>query len=252
MEQSYLHWTPYILPFVVMAGYVIHLSRYTSSGRSSAWVHVLVFLVVVAFFYLYRVDDRIRGTDVRTREARSSFVEALEKEPIARVESDRIDFYPMKYVGKDAPLKLRYIPLYKDVVEMLRDIRFVRRFDDGAYRQFILVLERYLELYYRSITYDDVEECIHNFSTMKDLRRELINIAHTFIISTPRYFKRPVLRQKMPTDAYLYRKLRYIHSFTYEKLRVISKKCNHRNQYSMRAKPPWGHNEYTDNRFNVF
>jgi hypothetical protein len=252
MNNTYLDWTPYILPFVVLAGYIVHLARYVAFGKSSPWVHVLVFAVVVAFFYLYRVDDRIRGTDVKTKEARSSYVDALEKAPTARVESNRIDFYPMKYTGSDAPLKLRYIPLYKEVVELLRDIRFVRRFDEGAYRQFVLVLERYLELYYRSITYDDVDECIHNFSTMKDLRRELVNIAHTFIICTPRYFKRPVLRQKMPTDAYLYKKLRYIHSFSYEKLRVISKKCNHRNQYSMRAKPPWGRNEYADDRYYIF
>jgi hypothetical protein len=83
---------------------------------------------------------------------------------------------------------------------------------------------------------------------LKDIRKELLNSLHTLSINVPIYFKRPVLKNKQPTSAYLRKCLRKLQGFTYDKLLLASKKANADGLeiYNRRHKPPYSANEFKD------
>jgi len=233
---------PFLLPASLILAYVYYIfvsSKGTSYSQASA-VHITMFCLFVYGYYLYNVQEKVDGNLAKMSD--DAFIEKITKDVKYHIETDQVSMYPDSMSYKE--IRFDYIPKHPDIVTLLKDTYFTKHFDKAAYTQVQILIERFLALYYEMLL-QSKEECALSFPTLKAIRKELLNTFHNLIINVPIQFKR-VFRKKVPTDKYLLLRLRKLQAITYSKLQIISNKCDLRQEYELRFKPPYGSNEFDD------
>jgi hypothetical protein len=242
---------PFGLPALVVVLYMFNLYMFRGQN-SSVVVHVVIFVVVVYLLYAFDISGVIEGKSKETLLARQQFVNSSLSNITYGTEDQLVGIYNDN--SASGPATFKYLKRHADLVDVLRDLRFVRHFDDGSYRQASVLLERFLRLYYKLLVSDNPKYCGLMLSTLHLLRQELLNTFNTMIMGIPTHFKRPMHMDKVPTDKYILSKQRYIQGVTGKKLRIISKISDNPKSYDKHARPPWPANLYksSDERYLLF
>jgi len=250
---------PYALPALVVISYIYFVTRpavNTISGRiGRGFIHFLVFVVIVWFLYAYDVSRRMDEADTENTEVvPDTFIpDMIERVKGRHWHTDHPDLYADS-MGYKA-FAFVFLPKHPEIMAVFKDFDFARRYDEGSYAQCVVLMERFLQRYYKLIVTDDEDWVVigQMYSMLKDIRRELLNTMHSLSINVPIHFKRPILKNKQPTSLYMRKCLRKLQAFTYDKMLVASKKVNldGRNLYDRRHKPPYTPNEFADEH-NVY
>lgn len=253
-NQSMVHLAlPYVLPALFVVAYLVYLMQPAPTNAASAsarvLIHGIVFFVVMWFLYVYDVGRRLEEADAESKVMPDTFMQdATVSAQGVQWHTNKVDLYSSSMSAK--PFVFVFLPKHPDLVDVFKGLEFTKRYDESSYMQSMVLLERFLQRYYKLIVLDDNELVVigHMHTMLKDIRTDLLNTMHNLIINVPTLFKRPVLKNKQPTGEYIGDCLRKVQAFTYEKLMLASKKANAdgRNLYELRHKPPYSPNEFRD------
>lgn len=245
-QQPYHELVYWGLPLLLILSYVFFLLRHASA----MWFHVIIWSIFMYLVYAYDLKGKWDGKDAKPAESRNTFVKNILGNVDFQTETNKCALYPTYRKGH--PFRFVFLPKYTDLLDVFMQLEPVRRFDLPSYNQALVLTERFLKTHYVIMTSVDPELCEHYFSILKDMRSELLNTMHTMILNMPTYFKRPVHLEKQPFDVFIRQRIRYVQAFTYKKMRIISRKCNHHYTYNLLYKPPYGVRHYEDNRYSLF
>lgn len=247
-------WLPYMLPILIAVAYIRYLAiPYPTSvpaKASRAFVHFIVFIVVIWLIYSYNVGRAIDEVDEENATVLpDTFLPKLvENINGNHWHTDHPDLYSDSMSYK--PFEFLFLQKHAEVIALFKEMEFAQRYDNAAYMQSAVLMERFLQRYYKIVILDNEDTLVieHMLSMLKDIRKEMMNSLHSLMINVPVYFKRPVLKHKQPTSRYLKGCIRKIQAFTYDKMLLASKKANNdgRNTYDRRHGPPYSLNEFRD------
>lgn len=254
-NQSLVHLAlPYALPALFVVAYLVYLMQPAPTNASSAsarvLVHGIVFFVVMWFLYVYDVGRRFEEADAESKVMPDTFMQdATASVQGVHWHTNKVDVYADS-MGTGKPFAFVFLPKHPEMVAVFKGLEFAKRYDESSYMQSMVLLERFLQRYYKLIVLDDDDSTVvgHIHTMLKDIRTDLLNTMHNLIINVPTLFKRPVLKNKQPTGEYIGDCLRKVQAFTYGKLMLASKKANADgvNLYDRRHKPPYSPNEFRD------
>jgi hypothetical protein len=239
----------FILPALFVLAYIVYLFRF-GSQTENVLPHFLMFGIVIATLYLGNASEVIRGKEQIVNASRKEFIDNLLKGVDYEVATDTIGIYPD--IVNFTKTKFRFLPKYPELVDIFQEIKFASTFDKPAYLNAVCLTEEFLKLYFQIIMHDDLDYCKMQFQRLKDIRTELLNVMHTLAIGVPSHVKRPILKRKQPLDNFIVKKIRSVQAITYKHMKIVSTKCNTRNEIDLRGKPPLARNHYKDNRFYVY
>lgn len=236
-------WLPYVMPGLMAVAYIYfatHSSRRIPE-RLAIFIHLIVFGIAVYAVYLFNVKDAIEGNSALAKASDDAFIKKITSNTRYHIETDHIDIYPD--MMEKRKVRFDFIPKTPEIVKLLKDTHFTKYYDQASYVQIQILIERFLRLYYNMLIYPEAY-AVEDYQSLKHIRTELLNTFQRLITNVPLNFKRMIFRDKVPTDKYLLKRLRFLQAFTTDKLRTMSAKCDVRKEYGLRYKAPWCSNEF--------
>lgn len=247
-----IDWT-LILPVLLAIAYIIFIAKGGTQDASLDTVaNIGVFIIVLAFLYLYNINDAIEGSKEKTVAGRKTFFQSL-KGMTLHLETDQFAFYPPS-LEEGKPMKFVFLDKHPDLLDILKDLHFLSKdWDPAGYTNLVVLLERFLQVYYRTLKQNDRTDMEMNIPVLRDMRNEIMNIVHSFVYQIPLYFKQPNKRYLNPTDKYIEKRQRYLQSFLYKKLRILTRQWYTVHMPdNLRPNPPWPGNQHgKDERYFV-
>jgi hypothetical protein len=240
-------------PLMLVIGYVLFLIGGGSGNTSiDTIIHLLMFVVVVVLLYLYNIDDRIEGHQEKTNTARQNFFKKLKQEITTfHLETNQVDYYSTGIANKSVHFK--FLDKHPNLLDVLKDIHFLIDWDRAGYTNLVILLERFMQQYYRLIKNNNEDDTRRMLPILKDLKHEILNVFHTFVYSVPLLFKKPKYEHLNTTDEFLAKRGAYIKTFLFKKMRVLTRQIDDvRIPYEVRPRAPWAGNEFRDSSYEIF
>lgn len=200
-----------------------------------------MFFIILYLFNLYDIKNKFKNKDFKTeKELKEEHINNLINKDISN--HNKKKFYldnPNLYNIFKKPSDFYFLKNNKFLEEVIYDLRFIEKYDNGDFLRMIILMDSFLKTYYYIIndrynyTYIDI---------VVDIRLELLNTMNNFMIDAPMFSK----NKKTRLDKHIHTNLLKVQSYTFKKLKNISKKYP---QFS--CKNPKGFNENINDNYNI-
>jgi hypothetical protein len=176
--------------------------------------HKFVFFIFVLFItyqYYIKTNDELKAkANIKQRFSSNEDGTHKRKEIIVK----------NVYNVHQSPKKFKYIYFHEDIMQITNDLSFMKTFDKGSYEILIVLLEKFLKIYYYML--DKRYPCNPWHQTLMDLRAEILNLMQSFHHNIPERSK----KYNKDTRRTLEEKIIQIQAITFKCLKVITHKCN--------------------------
>jgi len=224
-------------------------SAASGSGDTQTYlIHILIFAIILGMLYLYDVPNLIEDTNNKTIKARSDFIKKITTNMRWHLDTDQYALYPTTWI-QDKPVKFIFLDKDPALVDFLREMYFIKNWNSVGYNNIVVLLERFLQIYYRLLKHEDEIETTQMMPILKDIRREIQNIFEEFIFAIPLILKEPKYKYLNPTSKYLEKRKIFLNTFLFKKMRVLTRMhFNTNSSYTIEdiALPPWPSNDMSD------
>jgi hypothetical protein len=161
--------THYVFAGIFMAAVVFAFL----ASRSTNTILALLVLMIALFAYI------VKKPDEKTESAATE--ERLALDITGRRETGSANYYVPKFA------KLRFLPENAELVEVARDLRFVRIFDKPRYADLLLMLDRFQKVYMYIL--GERYPCRSYVPTLMDLRDSVAEILYGLVFAVPEAFR---------------------------------------------------------------
>lgn len=188
--------------------------------RSKMTTIVMIF-IITGFALMLELPDKINNTDMKNLQNlkeehfNETIVDRVNPIPECRNHEYHVSTSGLYNVYKK-PSKFVFLPQNDFFRDILYDLRFIRRYDEGDYIKLTILIENFLKTYYNIIT-DNYDRSY--LSQVEEVRREILNVMYNFIVDAPMFDNNKKRLDILIKDA-IYK----VQAFTYKKLKNLSKK----------------------------
>jgi hypothetical protein len=159
------------------------------------------------------------------------------------LETDQIGIYDVKPTRKSATFE--YLRAHPALVERFKELTFVRRYDEAAYLQLIILAERFFKVYTKMMTEGDRERCRMNYDIIVDIRLEILAVYHQIINNIPELAR--AIEDKGNLRDYVHERRSFHDNIMKRKMRIVRSRCMLSND-AIPGANHWG----GDRRFYVY
>ena len=216
----------YSLLFFILLAFLYNIIVHRNS-----FIVIIMFVILLYMFNLYDIQSKIENDDFKNQNEKiNNYYSDVVKRNYDYNETDElneeinedlqrfidnINIYPVIQKNvKDG--KLNFLNNDELCKELIYNLRFVGKYDNGDYMKLILLIENFLKTYYNVIIDRYDKDYV---DVVLDLRKEILNILYNFKVDSPILTKKKInLHKKIDNEIYKFQ------SYSYKKIKNLSKK----------------------------
>jgi hypothetical protein len=196
-------------------------------------------IVIFSFIVLIIYDSKVKSGLIKEHNIQTTFKE--NQDNIKDIEL----VLPNVYSVHNKPKEFLYIIKHNEILELINQLSFIKRFDNATFEIIIILIENFLKNYYKCLddTYDDKLY----FDILKDMRHELLDKLYGLFVYIPEWSK----ISETNIHELFHKIIRKLQSFTYKRLKIISRKCKLDCNVDLEYEPPYPTSTY-NSHFTLF
>jgi len=187
---------------------------------------IIMFFILLYFYNLYDIQTKLKNdnflnkTEIINKHYKNIIEENINNNGIENNNNkyklqkyiDNIDIYPLTQKNE----KLLFITHDLICKEIIYQLRFIGKYDNGDYVKLILLIENFLKTYYNIIIDRYDKDYV---DVVLDLRKEILNILYNFKVDCPILSKK-----KINLHNIIDKEIIKFQSYSYKKLKNLNKK----------------------------
>ena len=226
----------YSLIILIIIGFIYNIVVYRNNV-----ILILMFFIILYFFNVYDIKNKLKNKEFKTNnEIREKHIVDLVNKDISHHKNEKFFLNnPNLYKVYKKPTDFYFLKNNKFLEEVIYDLRFIEKYDNADFFRMMILMDAFLKTYYYIIndrydyTYTDI---------VVDIRLELLNTINNFMIDAPMFSK----NKKTRLDKHIHHNLLKVQSYTFKKLKNISKKYP-----QFHPKNPKGFNDNIKDNYNI-
>ena len=227
----------YSLIILIIIGFLHNIIVYRNKV-----ILFLMFFIILYFVNLYNIKEKITNKEFKTEiEIKKDLIDNLVNKDITYHKNKKFFLNnPNLYKIYKKPTDFYFLKNNNFLQAIIYEIRFIEKYDKADFFKMVILIDAFLKTYYYIIndrydyTYTDI---------LIDIRLELLNTINNFMVDAPMLSK----DKKTRIDKNIQHNLLKVQSYTYKKLKNVSKKYPQFN-----PKNPKGFNEdFIKDNYNI-
>jgi len=160
-------------------GFLILAIIFYIISKKDVRILLSIIIIIIIGYYIYKYIEQINNKNKNQISCKNKLLNNDIK--------DRNDINTNNFVLKKFPKKVKFLIKDRKLVELILNIRFVKKFDNAKYTDIINYLDKFMKIYIYILA--DRYDINESFSTLLDLRYLILEEMYSIFVIIPKDLK---------------------------------------------------------------